>query len=192
MADSSRRARRLPAPRPQKPSSSRTPPTSRSSANRPAHLDIPAKCTGAAQFGLDVRLPGMVYAVIARCPTFGGTPARFDASKALATPGVLQVFEIPARDFRVFTAGGVVVVAKSTWAAIQGRKALDINWNPGPTHRRKHRLPPRRATARRCSPNRPHGPTPATSPILGDVTASKRVESRLRVSLLRARHAWNQ
>ena len=61
------------------------------------HLDIPDKCTGAARFGLDVRLPGMVYAVIARCPTFGGSPAKFDATRALAVPGVLQVFEIPAR-----------------------------------------------------------------------------------------------
>lgn len=96
------------------------------------HLDIPDKCGGTARFGLDVRLPGMVYAVIARCPIFGGTPAGFDASRALATPGVLQVFEIPARGFRVFTAGGIVVVANSTWAAIQGRKALNIKWNPGP------------------------------------------------------------
>ncbi len=96
------------------------------------HLDIPDKCTGKAQFGLDVRLPGMVYAVIARCPTFGGRPAKFDATKALATPGVLQVFEIPARGMRVFTAGGVVVVARSTWAALQGRKALKIAWNNGP------------------------------------------------------------
>jgi isoquinoline 1-oxidoreductase subunit beta len=96
------------------------------------HLDIPDKCRGAARFGLDVRLPGMVYAVVARCPTFGGSPARFDASKALATPGVLQVFEIPARGYRVFTAGGIAVVANSTWAAIQGRKALNITWNPGP------------------------------------------------------------
>jgi isoquinoline 1-oxidoreductase beta subunit len=99
-----------------------------------AHLDIPDKCTGAACFGLDVRVPGMLYAVIARCPTFGGTPAKFDASKALAVPGVMQVFEIPARGHRVFTAGGVVVVAKSTWAAMQGRKALDITWNHGPNH----------------------------------------------------------
>jgi isoquinoline 1-oxidoreductase subunit beta len=95
------------------------------------HLDIPAKCNGAARFGLDVRLPGMVYAVIARCPTFGGTPAHFEASKALATPGVLQVFEIPARGHRVFTAGGIAVVAQSTWAAIQGRNALNITWNLG-------------------------------------------------------------
>lgn len=96
------------------------------------HRDIPAKCTGTAGFGLDVRRPGMVYAVIARCPTFGGSPARFDVSRALATPGVLQVFEIPARGYRVFTAGGIVVVAKNTWAAIKGRKALDITWNHGP------------------------------------------------------------
>jgi len=98
------------------------------------HLDIPDKCTGAARFGLDVRLPGMVYAVIARCPTFGGTPAKFDAKKALAVPGVLQVFEVPARGHRVYTAGGVAVVAKSTWAAMQGRKALEITWNYGPSH----------------------------------------------------------
>ncbi len=96
------------------------------------HLDIPDKCTGTARFGLDVRLRGMVYAVIARCPAFGGTPTSFDASKALATPGVLQVFEIPARAYRVFTAGGIAVVASSTWAAIQGRNALNITWNLGP------------------------------------------------------------
>ena len=98
------------------------------------HRDIPDKCTGAAQFGLDVRLPGMVYAVIARCPTFGGSPAKFDAAKALAVPGVLQVFEIPARGQGVFSAGGIVVVAKTTWAAMQGRKALNITWNHGPNH----------------------------------------------------------
>ncbi|HLY42243.1 MAG TPA: molybdopterin cofactor-binding domain-containing protein [Terracidiphilus sp.] len=96
------------------------------------HRDIPAKCSGTAVFGLDVRRPGMVHAVIARCPTFGGSPARFDAARALATPGVLQVFEVPARGHRVFTAGGIVVVAKNTWAAIQGRKMLDITWNHGP------------------------------------------------------------
>jgi isoquinoline 1-oxidoreductase beta subunit len=96
------------------------------------HLDIPEKCTGSARFGLDVRLPGMVYAMIARCPTFGGSPASFDVTNAMRVPGVLQVFEIPARGFRVFTAGGIVVVAKSTWAVLQGRKALQIAWNRGP------------------------------------------------------------
>jgi isoquinoline 1-oxidoreductase beta subunit len=96
------------------------------------HRDIPDKCTGKTRFGLDVRLPGMVYAVIARCPTFGGSLAKFDASHALAVPGVLQAFEIPPREQGVYTAGGVAVIAKTTWAAMQGRKALEITWNPGP------------------------------------------------------------
>jgi isoquinoline 1-oxidoreductase beta subunit len=138
------------------------------------HLDIPAKCTGAAKFGVDVRLPGMVYAVIARCPTFGGTLARFDASKALATPGVLQVFEIPAREFRVFTAGGAVVIAKSTWAAIQGRKALDITWNPGP-HKGESTETLRAAMTDALS--KPPAWTDAGNVDLGDVAASKCIES---------------
>lgn len=96
------------------------------------HLDIPDKCSGKTRFGIDVRVPGMVYAVVARCPAFGGSPAKFDATRAHAVPGVLQVFEIPARGYRVFTAGGIAVVANSTWAAMQGRKALDITWNNGP------------------------------------------------------------
>jgi isoquinoline 1-oxidoreductase beta subunit len=96
-----------------------------------SHRDIPDKCTGRTKFGLDVRLPGMVYAVIARCPTFGGCPAKFDATRALAIPGVLQVFEIPSRGYRLYSAGGIVVVGNSTWAALQGKKALDITWNYG-------------------------------------------------------------
>jgi isoquinoline 1-oxidoreductase subunit beta len=96
------------------------------------HLDIPGKCTGTTQFGLDVRIPGMVYAVIARCPTFGGVAAKFDATKALAIPGVLQVFEISPHGKRVYSAGGIVVVAKNTWAAMRGRDALNITWNRGP------------------------------------------------------------
>lgn len=93
--------------------------------------DIPSKVSGAARFGLDVRLPGMVYAVIARCPTFGGKPARFDAAKALAVPGVLKVFEVPAVPAG-FTAGGIAVVARNTWAAFKGREVLDITWDLGP------------------------------------------------------------
>jgi len=94
-------------------------------------LDIPDKVKGTARFGLDVRVPGMVYAVVARCPTFGGKLATYDASKALAVPGVLQVFPIEPRGFQIYTAGGVVVVAKSTWAAIQGRNVLAITWDHG-------------------------------------------------------------
>ncbi|HMF89718.1 MAG TPA: molybdopterin cofactor-binding domain-containing protein [Candidatus Angelobacter sp.] len=94
-------------------------------------IDVPSKVNGSARFGLDTRLPGMVYAVIARCPTFGGKPAGFDAKKALAVPGVLKVFEVPAVP-QSFTAGGIAVVAANTWAALKGREALEITWNHGP------------------------------------------------------------
>lgn len=99
--------------------------------HRVARVDVPAKVNGSAQFGLDVRVPGMLFAVIARCPTFGGKVTHFDASKAKIMPGIVDVFEIPAQGQGVFTAGGVVVVANSTWTAIQARRALEITWERG-------------------------------------------------------------
>jgi len=95
-------------------------------------VDIPAKVNGSAQFGLDVRIPDMLVAMVARCPTFGGTSGHFDAAPAKAIPGVLDVFEIPALGADKFSAGGVVVVADSTWTAIKGRRALKITWDNGP------------------------------------------------------------
>ena len=95
-------------------------------------VDIPSKVNGSAVFGLDVRVPEMLFAVVARCPTFGGKHAHYDATKAKAVPGVKDVFEIPALGRDMFTAGGVVVVADSTWAAMQGREALKITWDNGP------------------------------------------------------------
>jgi isoquinoline 1-oxidoreductase subunit beta len=95
-------------------------------------VDIPAKVEGSAQFGLDVRVPEMLFAVVARCPTFGGKPAHFDASKSKAVAGVRDVFEIPALGADKFTAGGIAVVADSTWAAMKGRDALQITWDHGP------------------------------------------------------------
>ena len=95
-------------------------------------VDISVKVNGSARFGLDVRVPGMLFAVIARCPTFGGKMTHFDAAKAKIMPGVVDVFEIPAQGQGVFTAGGVVVVANSTWTAIQARRALEITWDRGP------------------------------------------------------------
>lgn len=92
-----------------------------------AHLDIPAKVQGKARFGIDVRLPGMVYAVVAQCPMLDGTLVRFDATKAKLVPDVIDVFEIASPK----TGGEVAVVARNTWAAIQGCKALDIEWKPG-------------------------------------------------------------
>jgi isoquinoline 1-oxidoreductase beta subunit len=98
---------------------------------RIARTDTPAKVDGSAVFGMDVKVPGMLYAVIARCPTFGGKAKRFDAAKAKAVPGVRHVVEIPAVVQGAFSAGGVAVVADTTWAAMQGRDALEIEWDHG-------------------------------------------------------------
>ncbi|MFY9530550.1 MAG: molybdopterin cofactor-binding domain-containing protein [Candidatus Acidiferrales bacterium] len=86
-------------------------------------LDTPEKVDGRTQFGIDVREPGMVFAVVARCPVFGGKVSSFDATKAKAVPGVKNVLQI---------SGGVAVVADNTWSAMQGRRALDIKWDEGP------------------------------------------------------------
>ncbi|HLZ93592.1 MAG TPA: xanthine dehydrogenase family protein molybdopterin-binding subunit [Candidatus Acidoferrum sp.] len=91
-----------------------------------------AKATGAAKFGIDSRMPGMEYAVIARCPIFGGKVAKFDATKAKAVPGVRDVISIDPVGEGAFTSGGIVVLANNSWAAIQGRKALVITWDEGP------------------------------------------------------------
>jgi isoquinoline 1-oxidoreductase beta subunit len=90
------------------------------------------KTTGAAKFGIDSRMPGMQFAVIARCPVFGGKLKSFDAAKAKAVPGVRDVIAIDPVGPGAFTAGGVVVLADNSWAAMQGRKALQITWDEGP------------------------------------------------------------
>jgi isoquinoline 1-oxidoreductase subunit beta len=101
-------------------------------------VDTPAKITGSGILGIDVRVPGMLYAVIARCPQFGGKPKSFDTAQARAVPGVRAVFQVPAISFlpklnvNANVAGGIAVVADSTWAAMQGRKALKIVWDKGP------------------------------------------------------------
>jgi isoquinoline 1-oxidoreductase beta subunit len=94
-------------------------------------VDVPSKVNGSAEFGLDVRVHEMLFAVVARCPTFGGKAAKFDAARAKPIPGVHDVFEIPALGADKFTAGGVVVVADSTWTAMKGRDALEITWDQG-------------------------------------------------------------
>ncbi|MCJ1882653.1 molybdopterin-dependent oxidoreductase [Pseudomonas nitroreducens] len=96
-------------------------------------VDLEAIGKGQATYGMDMRLPGMVYAVVARPPVVGGRLRRFDASKALAVAGVLKVVEIPAMSgapaFQPL--GGLAVVARNTWAARQGRDALQIEWDDG-------------------------------------------------------------
>jgi isoquinoline 1-oxidoreductase beta subunit len=86
-------------------------------------LDTPGKVDGSAEFGLDVQLPGMVYAVIALSPTLGGKAVSVDSTAALALPGVRRVLP---------TASGVVVVAEHFWQAKKARDALRIVWEPGP------------------------------------------------------------
>jgi isoquinoline 1-oxidoreductase subunit beta len=86
-------------------------------------LDTPDKVNGKTTFGIDVRMPGMLYASLERCPVPGGKVKSFDATKAEAVPGVKRVVEI---------SNGVAVVADNTWTAQQGRKALQIQWDEGP------------------------------------------------------------
>jgi isoquinoline 1-oxidoreductase subunit beta len=86
-------------------------------------LDSPEKVSGRAQFGMDVRLPGMLTAVVARAPVFGGKVRSFRAEKAKAIPGVKNVVQVPS---------GIAVVAEHFWAAKLGRDALEIDWDPGP------------------------------------------------------------
>ncbi len=83
-------------------------------------LDARAKSNGTAQFALDVKLPGMLTALVARPPLFGGTVASIDAGAAKAIPGVVDVVQIST---------GVAVVGKNFWAARKGREALTVNWN---------------------------------------------------------------
>jgi isoquinoline 1-oxidoreductase subunit beta len=95
-------------------------------------VDAAAKATGSAKFGIDSRPDGLLYAVIARCPVFYGKVASFDATKAKAVPGVKDVFQISIGGRGASTNGGVAVVAESSWAAMQGRKALEVKWDEGP------------------------------------------------------------
>ncbi|MGE8491098.1 MAG: molybdopterin cofactor-binding domain-containing protein, partial [Paraburkholderia nemoris] len=85
-------------------------------------LDSPEKVDGTALFGLDVRVPDMVYAAIANCPVFGGTLASVDDTNAKKIPGVRQVVKLD---------NAVAVIGDHTWAAKRGLQALDIKWNEG-------------------------------------------------------------
>jgi isoquinoline 1-oxidoreductase beta subunit len=92
-------------------------------------LDTPPKVTGRATFGIDVKVPGMLVAVVARCPTFAGKVAHVDDTKARAIPGVRQVITLDPVPRQL--PGRVAVLADDTWSAMQGRKSLDIQWDLG-------------------------------------------------------------
>lgn len=85
-------------------------------------LDTPAKVSGTAVFGIDVKIPGMVIASLAQCPVIGGTPTSVDSAEAMKVSGVIKVVQI---------SDGVAVLAKNFYAARKGRDALKITWNEG-------------------------------------------------------------
>jgi isoquinoline 1-oxidoreductase beta subunit len=111
-----------------------------------ARLDNQHIVIGEAHYGIDTKVPGMLFAVVARPPVFGGKVKSFDAARALAVPGVKKVFEVPVVEMpslfgeerkpdsghQHYLWGGVAVVADSTWQAIAGRRALSIEWDNGP------------------------------------------------------------
>ena len=98
-------------------------------------VDLKDFTHGTATYGIDVRLPNMKFAAIARCPVTFGTVKSFKKDKAEKTAGVEQIFEVPrltpptGKFFGML--GGVAVIANNTWAAFQGKLDLDIEWNNG-------------------------------------------------------------
>ena len=80
-------------------------------------LDTHARVNGTAKFGLDIRLPNMLYATVLKCETFGGSVKSFNSKKAKKINGVKDVFEVE---------GGIAVVATNTWSAIKGQRALEV------------------------------------------------------------------
>jgi isoquinoline 1-oxidoreductase subunit beta len=90
-------------------------------------VDIPGKTNGTAQFTIDVTFPNMLVAVLQRPPLFGATVKSFDATATKAVPGVVEVLQVPR---------GVAVVAKSFWAAKQGRDALKVEWDDSKAEKR--------------------------------------------------------
>jgi len=101
-------------------------------------LDTPSKVNGTAQFGIDVRVPGMLIASVERSPVFGGKVKSVDSTKAKALPGVRHVVQLDGTPWTgvggawgVGTESGVAVAADTYWQAVQGRQALQITWDEG-------------------------------------------------------------
>ncbi len=92
-------------------------------------VDLTDILHGRATYGLDVKVPGMAYAAIARTRVFGGGVKSFDPTAALAVPGVQKVVEVPAVANGIHVHAGVAVIADNTWAALEGRKALQVEWD---------------------------------------------------------------
>ena len=97
-------------------------------------LTVPKVIRGEGTFGIDVQLPDMVHAVIARPPAVFGRVSKVDDAAALKVPGVLRTMQLaspePPAGFKPL--GGVAVIAEDTWSAIRGRRALEVDWHAGP------------------------------------------------------------
>ena len=91
-----------------------------------SRIDTPGKVDGSAEFGLDVKLPGMLYAALAQSPVLGGKVQALDSAAAEKMPGVRKV---------MITASGVVVVADHFWQALKARNAVRVTWDAGPNAR---------------------------------------------------------
>ncbi|MFI5244949.1 MAG: molybdopterin cofactor-binding domain-containing protein, partial [Gemmatimonadales bacterium] len=99
-----------------------------------ASLDLRAMLTGKATFGQDAKMPGMKIAVILHPPVYGASVAAVDAAAALSVPGVERVITLATTPIPsgFQPLGGVAVIAGSTWAALQGRRALKVTWSASP------------------------------------------------------------
>lgn len=92
-------------------------------------IDAPAKSNGSARYGLDVRAPGMVYAVVRHAPAIGGVPGRIEARETMKRAGVERIVRLPPL---AGSTDAVAVVARTTWHARQGADALEVDWRPPP------------------------------------------------------------
>ena len=160
--------------------------------------DTPLKITGSAIFGLDVRVPRMLFASVERSPVYGGSPRSFNADEVKSSPHVHAVFELKSAHLthqfgetsgpgsRNYSCAGVAIVADSTWAAMQARKLLKVEWNE----------PPAVAESTASLHEKMHALASTPGAVIrsdGDfdkahAAASEKNRSRLRTSLPRPRH----
>jgi isoquinoline 1-oxidoreductase subunit beta len=96
-------------------------------------VDLDDMCMGKAIYGIDVQIPGMVYASIERSPVLGGTLQSFDDRETRQVRGVQQTVMLEAAKppYAFQALGGVAVIADNTWAAMQGRQKSKVMWEPG-------------------------------------------------------------
>jgi isoquinoline 1-oxidoreductase subunit beta len=87
--------------------------------------------TGKAKYGLDLKVDGMVYAVVERCPVMDGTLVSFDDAAAKKVPGVLKIVSYKGTGVPMHVRAGVAVIATNTWAAMKAKKMLNVTWDEG-------------------------------------------------------------